>query len=91
MCKSREIGLCFTCTQVKKCSLSGKSEPVLYCSEYDCQGAACDDNAVGRSQTETTAQNRNEVCAGLCGNCSNKDICMASKKEGGVWFCEEYC
>jgi hypothetical protein len=27
---------------------------------------------------------------GLCASCANRDSCIYSKPEGGVWRCEEY-
>jgi hypothetical protein len=28
---------------------------------------------------------------GLCSNCENRNTCVNSRMEGGVWHCEEYC
>jgi len=91
-------GLCPNCVNFDICSLTAESgEHVFYCEEF-----ASDDgipaltsqpvqNPVdGEIVREDTRQDGAADCAGLCTTCRNRDDCVFSKHEGGVWHCEEY-
>lgn len=91
-------GLCPNCVNLDICSLAAESgRQVFYCEEF-----ASDDGIPalasqpvqspvdGEIVREDARQNGAADHAGLCATCRNRDDCVFSKHEGGVWRCEEY-
>lgn len=84
-------GICPSCVNLEICSFVRKSEgPVFYCEEFD------DDDGSARKSVHRVQEGISEEkdCggnhAGLCTTCENRDGCVFSRREGGIWHCEEY-
>jgi len=89
----RQVGICSNCAYYGNCSFSTMNNgPVFFCSEYVLQG----DDAVkvktdirGESGVQSSNDN-NWECLGLCSTCEHAPYCTMSRREGGVWYCEEF-
>jgi hypothetical protein len=88
-------GLCSTCNNAPTCIyLKNRRPPVTQCEEFDDYSAKQPNVSVSNSPAPTITQadqNREtRVYKGLCVNCENRETCTLTKREGGIWHCEEY-
>lgn len=90
----KQRGLCSTCTNNPSCIFPIHAKrPVVYCEEFECDEAPSKKTA--RSvplKSESRAEQEKNVShyTGLCSDCENRQTCMYSKPEAGVWHCEGY-
>ncbi|MBN1980975.1 MAG: hypothetical protein JW795_05555 [Chitinivibrionales bacterium] len=87
-------GLCNTCLYGEKCLYSHDfSMPRNYCEQFQLMTEGQEkDMPLNHASKDTDI---GEIAAsdsikGLCVNCENKQNCVMSKTEGGIWRCEEY-
>lgn len=90
-------GICSTCNNAPTCMyLKTRKPPVSQCEEFDNHSTERPKAAqYGSSETApliaSTDQDREAVMyKGLCVNCENRKTCKLTKREGGIWHCEEY-
>jgi hypothetical protein len=91
-------GLCPNCVNLDICSLAAESgRQVFYCEEFasgdgipPLTSQPVQSPVDGEIVRGGTRQDTAEDYAGLCTTCRNRDDCVFSKHEGGVWHCEEY-
>jgi hypothetical protein len=91
----RHWGICITCLHRASClgfhngCKAGRA--IWSCNEYE--PAATEQSYPVQSDTELSAQEISPVgiVMGLCSNCTNRNHCRLKIREGGVWFCEEFC
>ena len=84
-------GLCATCIHQKNCTLTS-SKTVQWCDEFCAGPAPAKKETKNVRNTALTSQNdKTIVYQGLCVNCEHRFDCPSSRKEGGIWYCEEYC
>lgn len=89
----RQVGICSNCAYYGNCSFSTvHGQPVCYCSEYVLQ-----ENGVGTLKTDNRGESKVRInddnsnkCLGLCSTCEHAPYCTMSRREGGVWYCEEF-
>lgn len=91
-------GICSTCNDASICKNSGNStHPVWHCEQFNDYTPpvidSLDKNVIfdGNSQISSKSE---EVCSekykGLCMNCDNRETCINSETDGGIWHCEDY-
>jgi hypothetical protein len=88
-------GLCANCNNAEHCSYARNAKkPVMYCEMYDGYAEEPVRAELSEVLRPDPADLRPEVempqSKGLCVNCAHRDTCAWSKREGGVWHCEEY-
>jgi len=95
----RYRGLCLTCNNAADCTFSKDPDrPVVQCEEFDGyehpppkilakQDSVRDAPACDSGSTKNDDENK---FVGLCKTCDERNFCMFTKPEGGIWRCEEY-
>lgn len=88
-------GICSTCNNAPTCIyLKNQRRPVIQCEEFDDYSAKQPNLPVSSSPAPaiTSADQNREVSTykGLCINCENRETCKLTKRDGGIWHCEEY-
>lgn len=98
--KKKELynDICSTCNSGELCvSKKTRQGPVWFCEEYDDYVEVKDETIVGTEfQIIPPWKDSNPMegpiqFKGLCINCENRNTCVNSRVEGGIWHCEEYC
>lgn len=93
-----EVDLCSTCVNDAACVYPRDSGlPVMQCAEFE--GYVLNPPKTnGRANSPSnnpgvdppTEESHSGKYMGLCRNCEDREACIYSKPEGGVWRCEEY-
>jgi hypothetical protein len=90
--------ICSTCNYGELCvSKKTRQGPVWFCEEFEDHVTVEEENGVDTEfqiipPWKEPGSNEGSIrFKGLCINCENRVTCANSKKEGGVWHCEEYC
>ncbi len=95
---AHDLGLCINCENLPTCSfVRGVRSAVLYCEEFHfvvsdartLPGSECRDGL--GSAPRVAKQGSGPAPAGLCADCASGGSCRLSRRDGGVWHCEEYC
>jgi len=86
--------LCVSCNYASLCTIRlTLMRPILFCEKYDIK-LNLKNNSLDNSKMEPSySNNRGESVIqlkGICNNCANRETCMHSKPEEGIWHCEEY-
>ena len=90
-------GLCMTCNNAPSCFHRARRGPAQFCETFDDYVPAVVRS--GDRVTTPAAEPPMEVgateedgftYAGLCMNCQHRRTCEHSRREGGVWHCEDY-
>jgi hypothetical protein len=98
--KKKELynDICSTCNYGELCvSKKTRQGPVWFCEEFDDYVTVTGEKSVGtESQIIPPWKDFNSLedptrFKGLCINCENRNTCVNTRVEGGVWHCEEYC
>lgn len=86
--------LCVNCNYSSLCTIrSNLVRPIWFCEEYDNTVNLKNNNFYNSKMDPSYTNNRGDSAVqlkGICNNCANREICMLSKPEGGIWHCEEY-
>ncbi|MDQ1256650.1 MAG: hypothetical protein QG656_1248 [Candidatus Hydrogenedentes bacterium] len=91
--KSRK-NLCTTCKSSSACTFKlGTAHQSFFCEEFE-SAVLVSKPAIktisGAAAWVQSYGGESAAAAGLCGDCSGRHECSASRAEGGVWHCEEY-
>jgi hypothetical protein len=87
--------LCSTCEYALSCSFhSNPATSVFFCEEFEVGKPSLEKtgkkNPIVHNSTNKKKEKESASFFGLCINCENRGICVNSRKEGGVWYCEQY-
>jgi hypothetical protein len=91
----RHWGICITCLHRGSClgfhNECKAGRAIWSCNEYE--PAAAEQTDPAQSGMERSIQDAAPVgvVMGLCSNCAKRKHCRLTIREGGVWFCEEFC
>lgn len=88
---ARTLDLCDSCSEADLC-LSSPRRPILYCEQFDNYTPPAKKKPVQVIKTNFHSEkNENDAkLLGLCIDCDFRAECPFSKRQGGVWHCEEY-
>jgi hypothetical protein len=89
-----ELGLCVNCVHREGCAFRRNvTGPIVCCEEHssdDPGQAASVDAPPAKGITSQSLLVVHFAPKGLCINCSHEKDCVLPRREGGVWYCEEY-
>lgn len=84
------------CVHYQNCKIMCK--PILFCENFDNRTSlqvAENEKIYSEEQSFQSSNPGIEVIPGrmkgLCINCDNRASCKFPIRDGGVWYCEEYC
>ena len=79
-------GICVTCIHAMTCIYRKSNiQPVVHCEEFETE--SCLQKETKHNTPKIIAESQYQ---GLCFNCENRETCIYTQTEGGIWHCEEY-
>jgi hypothetical protein len=85
--------ICFSCNNFENCSyVKNKKAPSYFCEEfYNYIYKKENKKEIISSYDADNYKNKeNKQFKGLCINCENRERCVNSRTDSGIWHCEEY-
>jgi hypothetical protein len=88
-------GLCLACKHDPGCIYEiGSDHMILQCEQFERGFPEFRARTMSESEisfrTLPNHQKASGKYPGLCSSCENRETCIYSRPEGGIWRCEEY-
>ena len=102
--QSQNTNICQTCIDASECVHYQNSQivckPIWFCESFDNTSLPVAETEKIYSEARFSQSSKPGISGiadisgrmnGLCINCDNRSSCIFPIRDGGVWYCEEYC